>query len=80
VKKKKSDGNNLNPAVNGGSAKRDRRLKSAIETVFRLTHRRDMTAKERREFGLNAPDSNHKSNGRKNGRSRDAKRQESELR
>ena len=65
MKKKRGDGNTLTPAVDGRSPRRDQRLRSAIETVFRLTHRRDMTAKERKDFGLNPSNSNHKEPKRK---------------
>lgn len=62
MKKKKADGNSFSPAVRPGHG-RDARLKSAIETVFRLTHSREMTAKERHEFGVNNSTPNHKQPG-----------------
>ena len=34
------------------SAAHDRKLQAAIESVFRLTHGREMTPEERRLFGL----------------------------
>ncbi|HEU5234456.1 MAG TPA: hypothetical protein VFU50_16470 [Terriglobales bacterium] len=60
MKKKKVDGSALTPAVDGSGQERDARLNRAIETVFRLTHSREMTPKERREFGLKHSNSNHK--------------------
>lgn len=63
MKKKKVDGTALTPASDGSGQGRDVRLNKAIETVFRLTHSRDMTAKERREFGLKNPNTNHKQKG-----------------
>jgi hypothetical protein len=63
VKKKKVDGSALTPAVDGSGQERDARLNRAIETVFRLTHSREMTPKERREFGLKNSHSNHKPKG-----------------
>ena len=78
--KKKPDGSALTPVVDGSNSRRDQRLKSAIERVFRLTHGREMTAKERREFGLNTLHSEQKSaNPGKNARSRAPKVQRSEL-
>ena len=63
MKKKKVDGDALTPAIDGSGPERDARLKRAIETVFRLTHGREMTLKERREFGLNNSNSHHKQKG-----------------
>jgi hypothetical protein len=63
VKKKKADARTLPHATDGSGQKRDTRLNKAIETVFRLTHSRDMTTKERREFGLKNSNSNHKQKG-----------------
>lgn len=60
MKKKKVDGSTLTPAIDGSGQGRDARLNRAIETVFRLTHSREMTPKERREFGLKNSNSNHK--------------------
>jgi len=34
------------------SAAHDRKLQAAIESVFRLTHGREMTPEERRAFGV----------------------------
>lgn len=60
MKKKKVDGSALTPAIDGSGQERDARLDRAIETVFRLTHSREMTPKERREFGLKNSNSDHK--------------------
>lgn len=60
MKKKKTDGTAPTFGTDGSGHERDARLNHAIETVFRLTHSRDMTAKERREFGLKNSNSNHK--------------------
>jgi len=60
VKKKKADESSLGLAVNGSPSIRDGRLKTAIERVFRLTHNREMTAEERRNFGISGSNSNHK--------------------
>ena len=45
---------------------RNRKLSAAIESVFRLTHGREMTVEERRLFGLsqNTIDENGRSNSR----------------
>jgi hypothetical protein len=40
------------------------KLRAAIETVFRLTHRRDMTEQERRLFGLPAINGDHATDGK----------------
>ena len=80
MKKKKADGNALTPALNGSGRQRDVRLNRAIETVFRLTHSRDMTAKERREFGLKNSNSDHRTNGATKGsRARTPRPESSEL-
>jgi hypothetical protein len=80
VKKKKVDGSALTPAIDGSSRERDARLNRAIETVFRLTHSREMTPKERREFGLKNSNSNHRQKGAtKDGRSRTSRRESSDL-
>jgi hypothetical protein len=54
------------PFISAGQAKSNaRKLHTAIETVFRLTHRRDMTTQERLLFGLPGVDGDH-SRGREN--------------
>ena len=40
---------------------RERKLRDAIESVFRRTHGRDMTADERRLFGLTVKNDGHPS-------------------
>ena len=65
MKKKKADGA-VTSAREGSNQPRDQRLNSAIERVFRLTHSREMTAKERREFGLNNSNPDHKETNTKN--------------
>ena len=79
MKKKKVDGTALKPASDGSGRGRDVRLNKAIETVFRLTHSRDMTAKERREFGLKNSNTNHKQKGAIKGSRLQSLRAESEL-
>lgn len=80
MKKKKVDGSALTPAVDGSGQERDARLNRAIETVFRLTHSREMTPKERREFGLKHSNSNHRQKGAtKDGRSRTSRLESSDL-
>jgi hypothetical protein len=72
VKKKKADESSPGLALNGSASIRDARLKTAIERVFRLTHNREMTAEERRNFGINGSSSNHKRKLNRGGvRSRD---------
>jgi hypothetical protein len=48
------------------AAAQNRKLSAAIENVFRLTHGREMTAEERRLFGLSQHtiDENGRSNSR----------------
>jgi hypothetical protein len=78
VKKKKVDGSAFTPAINGSSRERDARLNRAIETVFRLTHSREMTPQERREFGLKHSNSNHK-NHKQKGPAKDSRSRASRL-
>ncbi len=78
--KNKNDDGNTRPVGDGVAAHRDRRVISAIERVFRLTHNRDMTSKERREFGLNGANANHKkANSGKSTRLQSSKKEASEL-
>jgi len=52
------------------SASHDRKLQAAIERVFRLTHGREMTAEEKRLFGLagrNGPGPHQGQNSRNDG-------------
>lgn len=39
-------------SITAQPSKSSRKFQAAIETVFRLTHRREMTPEERRSFGL----------------------------
>lgn len=60
MKKKKDDEDAVAPISDGAGLVRDSRLKTALQSVFRLTHNREMTAEERQEFGLGASASNRR--------------------
>ena len=53
---KKRAGEKLPPLAPAANAPRKRKLNAAIESVFRLTHGREMTADERRLFGVSERD------------------------
>lgn len=58
--KRVSKQHNSKRQVIARSGKDSRKFQAAIETVFRLTHRREMTSEERRFFGLTAGEDGHR--------------------